>query len=97
MKLADVLEQYQVDASGFIVSRGQFCLERRYVPHFWDKSLTRKQYLMETCPNGYSWAVFHVTVEDRAEYPELAHVATVGVRKEGRHVLSWIRSCMYRY
>lgn len=97
MKVADVLAEYQIDSHGFIVSRGEFYLERRCVPHFWEKSKTRRQYLVETCPQGHSWMVFNVTVEDKAEYPELAHISSVGVRKEGRKVMSWIRSCMYRF
>lgn len=81
---------------GYIMTRGPFYLERRFVPYFSSRADRHSYCYRETdCCNDI-WYVFRVSDAERKAFPELVSVATVAVRKEGKNVLSWIRSCTWR-
>ncbi len=91
----EILDTYSVDATGYITSGVTFRGERIYVPYFWDKLKGRRRVTREQSPDGVEWMVLTVTKDDREAFPELSCIASIGLRKAGRSVLSWIRGLTY--
>lgn len=91
----DVENAMYVSGDGYIMTHGEFYLEPRYAPHFWDRVEKRQYSKTERDPEGKSWAVCIVTDEERAEYNELQVISSVGVRKEPDGVCTWTRSWLY--
>jgi hypothetical protein len=79
-----------------IKTRGAFYQEKWYVPHFFTRVANRHSNYHEHDPDGNLWYICVVAADERRAFPDLAHVATVGIRTEGKKVLSWVRSCSYQ-
>lgn len=72
MTRQDITREYNVDANGIIRTPGMFEAEMLYVPYYWDA-------YMNGCADRDDGTVigFDVTVEDKAQFPELRTRRTV--------------------
>lgn len=75
---------------------GEFYAERWFVPYYAGKVKKHHYAYREKDSTGEVWAICHVTEEERRVFPDLANVATVGIRWEGSKCNSWTRSCSWQ-
>ncbi len=89
---------FVVGADGYIVSEGMFKGERIFIPHFWHAYECCEPYTnVARSGTAEMWAMFAVTDARIKEFPELAHVSSVGVRRaSGGMVESWVQSAYRR-
>lgn len=73
----DILEEYDVDTNGVIRSPGKFEGEMIYAPYFWFLLLDGGA----DEDNG-DVALFRVTDEDRAQFPELDLVTQISLSED---------------
>jgi hypothetical protein len=81
---------------GIIRTRGEFYAERRFVPYYANKVKLGHYNYRERDIRNTMWCICTVTEEERAAFPELERVATVGIQYEGKKCQSWVRSWSYQ-
>lgn len=88
----DIGSLYHI-VNGIIYTRGEFYLEREYIPYFWSKYIEGKSRYRNTRDSwGNKWYVFTVSEKDCEIFPELKAIKHVGVRQDGESIVSWIES-----
>lgn len=91
----EALGRWKVEG-GVIRTRGMYYAERRFVPHYHARCDSGRYTSHRLDPEGNVWHICRVTEEERAAFPELAHIESVGILVVKGRVCSWTFSCSYR-
>ncbi len=77
-----VFTMFQVDEAGIIRTPGPFEGQNLYIPYFWYLHISGYR---EDVQDGI--VTFQVRMEDRAQFPELAHRDIVRLQQQGNNTI----------
>ena len=82
---------------GIIRTKGMYYAEREFVPYYHNRCLARHDNYLERDREGNLWHICRVTDTDRALFPSLRGLVSVGVREDQGKILSWTRGWLYHH